>query len=274
VTAVVSTIAPALAVHGVSVSLGGQPVLHDVSLAVRPGEWLAVVGPNGSGKTTLLRVIAGSLRSATGLVELGGQDARTLRRRLRAQQFALVPQTPIIPPGMTASEYVLLGRTPFLHPLAQEGARDLAAAAEAMARLELHDFVDRELMSMSGGERQRVFLARALAQGAPILLLDEPTTALDVGHQQQVLDLVDELRSHHDLTVVSTLHDLTLAAQYADRLVLLDRGRVVVEGTATDVLTEEHLARYYGARVHVVQDADGRPAVLPYRAPRPEEERS
>jgi iron complex transport system ATP-binding protein len=133
-----------------------------------------------------------------------------------------------------------------------------------MARLDLLGLAGRELTSLSGGERQRAFLARALAQAAPVLLLDEPTTALDVGHQQQVLELIDRLRRQHDLTVISTLHDLTTAGQYADDLVLLDRGHVVVAGTASDVLTEEHLARYYGARVRVIDD-DGRPVVVPLR---------
>lgn len=254
----------ALAVTGVSVTLGGTHALSDVSVTVGHGEWLAIVGPNGSGKTTLLRVISGMIRNTPGRVEIEGQDARRMRRRERAQHLALVPQTPIIPPGMTVTEYVLLGRTPHLHPLAKEGASDRVAAADAMARFELFEFADRVLTSLSGGERQRVFLARALAQGAPILLLDEPTTALDVGHQQQVLDLVDELRRQHELTVVSTLHDLTLAAQYADRLVLLDHGRVVEDGSAAEVVTEEHLARYYGARVRIVDDG-GRPVVLPFR---------
>jgi iron complex transport system ATP-binding protein len=165
---------------------------------------------------------------------------------------------------MTVTDYVLLGRTPHLHPLAVEGPADLAAAHDAMVRFDLLAFADRELTSLSGGERQRVFLARAFTQGAPVLLLDEPTTALDVGHQQQVLELVDELRKQHHLTVVTTLHDLTLAGQYADRLLLLDAGRVVAAGTAADVLTEDNLTRYYGASVRIIDDG-GRTVVLPVR---------
>jgi iron complex transport system ATP-binding protein len=134
-----------------------------------------------------------------------------------------------------------------------------------MVRFDLVEFAGRDLGSLSGGERQRAFLARAFAQGAPVLLLDEPTTALDVGHQQQVLELVDELRHQQALTVVTTLHDLTLAGQYADRLVLLDRGRVVATGAASDVLTEENLTRYYGARVRILDDG-GRPVLMPVRS--------
>ena len=259
---------PAIAVADVAVTLGGKPVLRDVSITVARGEWLAIVGPNGAGKTTLLRVIAGLLERESGRVQLDGRDLHRLRRRQVAARVALVAQVPIVPPGMTVSEYVLLGRTPHLHLFATEGARDVATSTEAMQRLELLEFADRPLTSLSGGELQRVFLARALAQASPVLLLDEPTSALDVGHQQQVLELVDELRRHHQLTVVSTLHDLTLASQYADRLVLIQEGRVVTEGSAAEVLTEEHLARYYGARVRIVTDGTGRPAVVPLRDPR------
>jgi iron complex transport system ATP-binding protein len=153
---------------------------------------------------------------------------------------------------MTVAEYVLLGRTPHLSPLAQEGSADRAAAAAVLVRLDLDQLADRELGSLSGGELQRAVIGRALAQAAPILLLDEPTTALDIGHQQQVLELVDRLRQEEGLTVVAAMHDLTLAAQYGDRVVLVDRGRVVAEGSAHDVLTSERVEELYGARVRVV----------------------
>jgi iron complex transport system ATP-binding protein len=249
--------------------LGSTRALDGVGLAVEAGEWLAVVGPNGAGKSTLLRVIAGLLRPDDGRIELDGRDVAAMKRRERARCVALVPQAPVVPPGMSVTDYVLLGRTPHLHPMAFEGPADLAAAHDAMVRFDLLTFADRELTSLSGGERQRVFLARAFAQGASVLLLDEPTTALDVGHQQQVLELVDELREQHNLTVVTTRHDLTLAGQYADRLVLLDAGRVVAAGVAGDVLTEDNLTRHYGANVRIVEDG-GRTVVLPVR---PDKER-
>ena len=168
---------------------------------------------------------------------------------------------------MTVGQYVLLGRTPHIRPLGVEGPHDIAAVHDALVHLDLVDLADREVTTLSGGERQRVLVARALAQGAPLVLLDEPTTALDVGHQQQVLELIEELRREHDLTVVTTMHDLTLAGQYAERLVLLDNGRVIVDGPAAEVLTEENLASYYGARVRIIQDG-GRPVVLPIREER------
>jgi iron complex transport system ATP-binding protein len=143
----------------------------------------------------------------------------------------------------------------------------VAAAHDALAHLDRLGMAARLVTTLSGGERQRVLIARALAQGAPLVLLDEPTTALDVGHQQQVLELIDDLRRAHGLTVITTMHDLTLAGQYAERLVLLDDGKVVVEGDAHDVLTEEHLASYYGAKVRIIYEG-GHPVVLPLRARR------
>jgi iron complex transport system ATP-binding protein len=177
---------------------------------------------------------------------------------------ALVPQTPVIPEGITVADYVMLGRTPHIRALGVEGPHDVAAVHDSLSHLDLLGLAERVLSTLSGGERQRVLIARALAQGAPLVLLDEPTTALDVGHQQQVLELVDHLRRAHRLTVVSTMHDLTLAGQYAERLVLIDQGHVVVDGPADDVLTEDNLARYYGAKVRIISDG-GRPVVLPFR---------
>ena len=250
--------------RAVGVVLGGAPILSGVDLSAGDGEWVSLVGPNGAGKSTLLRFVTGLVKG-TGQVEIDGRAASSMSRRDRARLVALVPQSPVVPVGITVADYVLLGRTPHLPLLGSEGAGDLAAVHAALARLDLLAFTGRLLSTLSGGERQRVFIARALAQGAPLLLLDEPTTALDVGHQQQVLELVDRLRRDHGLTVLSTMHDLTLAGQYADRLVLLDSGRVVATGTATEVLTEENLRRYYGARVRVVS-ADGRPVILPSRS--------
>ena len=254
----------ALALREVTVSLGGVRILDAVDLDVGGGEWLSIVGPNGAGKSTLLRFIAGVV-AGTGELHLDGRSAASLHRRQRAQLVALVPQSPIVPNGTSVGDYVMLGRTPHIAALAAEGPADLAAVHDALSRLDLLPFAERTLSTLSGGERQRVLIARALAQGSPILLLDEPTAALDIGHQQQVLELVDQLRRQHRLAVVSTMHDLNLAGQYADRLLLLDSGRVVVSGSAADVLTEDHLRRYYGASVRVLRDGAGT-IVLPVRA--------
>ena len=248
---------------GVTVELGGRPVVDAVDAAVERGEWLALIGPNGAGKTTLLRAIA-RLVPFRGEISLAGRLMPELSRSELARLVAVVPQEPSTPPWMTVAEYVLLGRFPHLGPLAKEGARDRDAAARALARLDLLSFVDRRLGTLSGGEKQRVVVARALAQEASIVLLDEPTAALDIGHQQQALDLLDVLRQESGLTLVAAMHDLTLAAQYADRMLLLDNGRVVADGSPVDVLTEATIAEHYGAAIDVV-DVGGRIAVIPRR---------
>jgi iron complex transport system ATP-binding protein len=248
---------------GVSVTLGTTRALDGVGFAVAGGEWVALIRPNGAGKTTALRAIGG-LVPYDGSIRVGDGEVRSLGRRRLARLAALVPQLPERPPELTVGEYVLLGRTPHLGYLAAERAADRAAAARAIARLELTRFADRLLGSLSGGELQRAVLARALAQEAEVLLLDEPTSALDLGRQQQALELVHELRGD-GLTILATLHDLTLAGQYADRLVLLDRGAVVAEGAPADVLSAANVASYYGASVRILEDA-GHVFVLPHRA--------
>jgi iron complex transport system ATP-binding protein len=253
----------AIGLESVSVSLGGRQVVREVTASVEAGEWVALLGPNGAGKTSLLRAIAGLL-PCRGIVSLDDVPAAALGRRERARLLALVPQEPETPPWLTVGEYVLMGRTPHLGPLAREGAVDREAASRALARLDLEELAERALGTLSGGERQRVVVARALAQEAPIVLLDEPTAALDIGHQQHALELLDALRASEGLTLVAAMHDLTLAAQYADRVLLLDKGRVVAEGAPVDVLTEEALAEHYGASVRVVT-VDDRIAVLPSR---------
>ena len=255
-----------LEVAGVGVVLGGRAIVDGVSLTVAPGEWVTVIGPNGAGKSTLLRAVAGLL-PYTGEIAVGGTALASLKPRARARRVAMVHQQPVVPPGMSVYDYVLLGRTPHIPPLGREGAADHAATSAVLATLDLEPFAGRRLETLSGGERQRVFLARALAQGAELLLLDEPTTALDVGHQQDVLDLVDGLRRDGALTVLSTMHDLSIAGEYADRLVLLADGAVAAEGVPAAVLTEANLREHYRARVRVV-DVDGTPVVVPVRGKR------
>lgn len=245
---------------GVRVTLDRREIIHGVDLSVTTGSWHAVIGPNGAGKSTLLRAITGLLPHR-GEILVGGAAIGGLNAKERARLIAFVPQQPQLPGDVPVASYVLLGRTPHLGYLAVEGAKDREIASAALERLDLTGFAKRRLGTLSGGERQRVVLARALAQQARVLLLDEPTTALDLGHQQQVLDLVDELRTSEDLTVVSTLHDLSVAAQYADTLTLLVDGIAVACGTANEVLTEASLAEHYGARVRVFDDGTGRPVV-------------
>ena len=254
----------AIELRGVSVDLDGRPVLRGLDLVVPGGARLGLIGPNGSGKTTLLRTVAG-LVPHRGELRVGDAPPGSLSRRELARRIALVPQNPAVPAGTTVADYVLLGRTPYIPYLGTESRRDLAIVAQVLDQLDLAAFADRRLDSLSGGERQRAVLARALAQQAPVLLLDEPTTGLDVGHQQQVLELVDELRESLDLTVVSAMHDLTLAGQFADQLVLLDGGRVAAVGPVREVLTEQVIGRHYHASVRVLEEPGGGIVVVPVR---------
>ncbi|MDR7300500.1 ABC transporter ATP-binding protein [Haloactinomyces albus] len=241
-----------------------RTVVSGVSTRVDSGSWLGIIGPNGSGKSTLLKAMLGLVRHE-GRVLVDGRAVTGLRHRDRARMIGYAPQIPQLPVGLTVTDYVLLGRTPHLGPLGREGSADLDVIGQVLERLDLSDLAGRALSTLSGGERQRTVLARAIAQRAGVLLLDEPTTGLDVGHAQALLDLVDELRAELGTTVVSTLHDLTLAGQYADRLVLLENGRVAAEGSPADVLTAPLLAERYAARVSILHAPDGSPVVAPVR---------
>jgi iron complex transport system ATP-binding protein len=250
-------------VLGLSAAYGRNRVLDSVRFTVEPGGWLAIIGPNGSGKSTLLRSVLG-LQHHEGQVRIDGVPAAGMPRRERARLLAYAPQKPVLPEGISTRDYVTLGRTPHRPLLAAPRAVDRAIVEDVLRRLGLEAFADRLVVTLSGGEQQRAVLARALAQRPRVLLLDEPTAALDLGHAQQVLDLLDRLRREEGLTVVSTLHDLTLAGQYADRLTLLADGRVVAEGPPAEVLTPAALQAHYGARAQVVTGPDGL-AVLPVR---------
>ncbi|HLH46613.1 MAG TPA: ABC transporter ATP-binding protein [Acidimicrobiales bacterium] len=246
---------------GVRVVLDGRAVVDGVSLTVPPGTWTTVVGPNGAGKTTLVHALAGLVES-TGEIRLGDRPIRTMNRRERARAVALLPQSPVIPPGMTVADYVSLGRTAHLSAFGSPRPDDRAVVADVVDRLDLTPLARRAVTSLSGGERQRCILARALAQQSPILLLDEPTTGLDLAHAQAVLDLIVEIRRHLGVTVLSTMHDLTLAGSYAERLVLLADGRIAAEGTPAEVLREDVLTRHYGGRMQIVEH-EGTLVVVP-----------
>jgi iron complex transport system ATP-binding protein len=245
-----------LEVRRLGVRKGRATLLDDVDAVAEPRSWTAVVGPNGAGKSTLLRCVAG-LQRHTGRVLVDGRDVTSLSPRERAREVGYAPQIPMLPEAVTVAEYVLLGRTPYRPLLAGPRREDREVVEGALDRLDLGPLAGRTLRTLSGGERQRAVLARALAQHPRMLLLDEPTASLDLGHAQTVLEIVDELRREHGMTVVTTLHDLVLAGQYAERVILLAEGRVVAAGRPADVLTSQALARHYGATAEVTADGAG-----------------
>lgn len=241
------------------------PVLQDVSLTVQSGEMVALVGPNGSGKSTLLRVASGVHVPWHGRVTLLGREMASLSPSERARAVAVVAQSPTVPESFTALELVLWGRTPHLRFLSHEGSHDLAVARRAMEATETWAYAHRRAGEVSGGERQRLAIARALAQETPLLLLDEPTAHLDLRHQSGLFDLVRALLENNALKgVLVAVHDLTLAARYVHRIVLLDRGAVAADGLPGEVLTAERIGRVYGTAVAVVpHPVTGTPAILP-----------
>jgi len=253
-----------LAFDQVRVEYAKRTAVASFTDTVKPGEWLCIIGPNGAGKSSLLRSIAGVVpHSGRILVDGSPLTARSSRRR--AQLIAYVPQSPVLPSGMTGAEYVLLGRNPFVTHFGRESELDHSMVDDVIDRLDLATLATRDVDTLSGGERQRLVIARAIAQEAPILLLDEPTAALDIGHQQQALELVDRLRREHGLTVLSAMHDLTLAGIYSDRLILMHAGHVVAHGPAQDVLRPETLGEFYGVCVGVHREEDGTIIVVPNR---------
>lgn len=258
---------PAVYAAGVTVAIGARTIVDRCDLTVAQGDWVTIVGPNGAGKSTVLRALAG-LVPTQGRVELFGTDVRDLPARERARLVAVVPQNPTVPAAITVAHYVLLGRTAHLGSLARETEKDLDVVDRAITALDLDGLADRRLDTLSGGERQRAVLARGIAQEPKLLLLDEPTTALDIARQQRLLELVDSLRRRLRLTIVSTMHDLTLAAQFTDHLVLLADGRTMLSGAPAQVLTSRELARHYGANVDVIRHR-GSLVVIPWRETTP-----
>lgn len=252
-----------LNLESITCGYGDRPVLQEFSLGVRRGEFLAIVGPNGSGKSTLVRTICRSLRPQAGGVLLDGQDVYRMRARNLARQMAVVAQETAVEFDFTVEEIVMLGRIPHLTPLRGETERDRAVVQQAMRMTNTAHLSDRLITRLSGGERQRVMVARALAQEPSLLLLDEPTAHLDIAHQVELLDLARRLNRVDGLTVVAVLHDLNLAAQYADRLLMLKDGRRWAEGSPSDVLTEGNVMAVYGSRVKVIRHpVEGTPHLI------------
>ena len=253
-----------LTVQHLNVKYGERLALKDVSFEVPRGSILGVIGPNGAGKTTLIRALSGVLAVAGGSMQVDGKDLRKMNEQDRARLVAVVPQARNLPPAFTGQEMVQLGRTPYLNWLGQLSQRDLQGVERAMQRARTTELADRRVGDLSGGEQQRLLLARALAQEAPLLLLDEPTTHLDLQYQISLLDAIRALVDQDGLTVVMTLHDLNLVSRYADTLCLLVEGQVAAAGTPEEVLDPELLSQVYHVPLQRLSVAPGgRPVILP-----------
>lgn len=256
-----------LEIDRVTFGYNGHLVLRETSFRLMPGEVLGLIGPNGAGKSTLIRLAAGFLRPDAGAVRLFGRSPTDWPSRELARLVALVPQGAYVPPTFTVWDTVMLGRTPYLSFLGVPQEADRKATRRALERVEMAGQADRLVGQLSGGERQRVILARALAQEPRCLLLDEPTTHLDIHHQVAVLSLIRRMAVEEGIAVLVVLHDLNLAATFADRLALLSDGRLVALGAPQEVLRRERLADIYGSAISVFPRPDdgGYPVILPCR---------
>ncbi|RPI94458.1 MAG: ABC transporter ATP-binding protein [Chloroflexi bacterium] len=242
-----------LKIQNLSVDYGARRILHEISLDVQSGEVLALIGPNGAGKSTLIRAVSGVVPIANGQVRTNGDNFASLSTLQRARYVATVPQAVSSPPAYTVWETVLFGRTPYLGFLGQPSQKDEEIARRSLERVSALPLVDRRVGELSGGEQQRVLLARALCQSTPILLLDEPTAHLDLQYQVNLLELVHELAHKDNLAVLVALHDLNLAAHYADRVALMVAGTLKAMGKPEEVLQSDRIEEAYCLPVQVVR---------------------
>ena len=242
--------------EGLTVAYRGRPALRDVDLHVAEGGRIALVGPNGAGKSTLLRAIAGLVEPAAGRVELGGTPLPDLDRLAIARRLAVVPQLPQLPFATTVEQVVALGRLPHEHPIRGLRPADRAAIAAAIDRVGVGHLLGRDARELSLGERQLVLLALAVAQAAPVLALDEPTVHLDLRHQVEVMELLVDLNERDGTTIVAVLHDVSLAAHFFPRVIVLDRGRLVADGPAAEALSPERIREVFGVDPELVRLAN------------------
>ena len=240
-----------LDISNISLSFRDKLILSNVSLEVSAGEFFVIIGPNGAGKTSLLKVLSGLQKAQKGTVTIKDKNILNYRRRNLSQIMAIVPQHIEVRFPFTVADTVIMGRSPHLGILGMEGENDFHIAEEAMKFTDVSHLTDRKLFQLSGGELQRVIIARAICQQPEIILLDEPTTALDPSHQLKIMDLMEKFRREHGTTIIMVSHDLNLASMYGDRVLLLKSGRVVKTGDPKSVLNKELLEDSYGCRIQV-----------------------
>lgn len=253
-----------LTVRDLTVSYGGTPILCDLDYAVEPGKMSAIIGANGSGKSTLLRTLARVLKPSKGQAHLDGEPLHRRPAKAVARIVGLLPQSPLVPEGVSVGDLVRQGRHPHLSLTRRWGARDEAAVREALALTDMGGLAARPVDELSGGQRQRAWIAMALAQDPSILLLDEPTTYLDIAHQIEVLDLLTDINRARGTTVVMVLHDLNLAARYAERLVAVVDGRIHSVGEPRDIVTRAYVHEVIGLQAEIITDpVSGSPIVVP-----------
>lgn len=241
----------AVNIKNLSYSYGTFSVLKNISFDVKKSDFFIIIGPNGSGKTTLMKIIAGIIKSQKKRLEILGNRIETYSRKALARKIAFVPQISAIDFPFTVAELVYMGRSPYLGLLGVEQKKDIEIVREAIAFTEMESLAHRKCDQLSGGERQRAFIARAICQQPRIILLDEPTAALDLAHQVKIMDLMEKLKQDKNITIIMVSHDVNLAAMYADRLLMLNNGKIVNIGTPSEVLTYQSLEKTYGCRLLV-----------------------
>jgi len=256
-----------LQLKDVSFAYHRDPVVQRISIEVEPGEFIGVLGPNGSGKSTLLKLLAGILKPDSGSVLLKEKNLADYKRKLLAQAIAWLPQEHAMAFSFRVDEIVLMGRHPYLSPLTFEGQEDYAIADQAMRTTDTTHLSARQFTDISGGEKQRVMMAAAMAQEPEVMLLDEPTTALDIKYQLEIINILKRLNRNDGMTLILAMHDLHLASRYCNRLILIDQGNIVKDGTPKEVLQKEILESVYGVQLKVFHDPEDGSILISPEAP-------
>lgn len=251
-----------LTINGLAFKYSSKPILENVDFELKPGELVSVIGPNGAGKSTFIKCI-NRILEPEGTIKIGQKDAKKMRRNEIAKQISYVPQTPENKFPTTVLDTVLMGRRP--HSPWRFSDNDIDKALKSMELLGISDFALKDYNELSGGQQQRVIIARAIAQETNIILLDEPTSSLDIKHQLSLMELLQEIVQTRNVSVIMAIHDLNISARYSDRLVLMDEGKIIAAGKPDSVLTKENIQDAYGVEI-LVKEEEGKPHIIPLRS--------